>query len=93
MTNETRKLKILYEQITETEKKKKGVDLLTFILMIATVVFAVLGGFNYALIFLLLTTLGLSTSNSLSTKIQILESDKIQDHLDSLLEDEQKKTK
>lgn len=90
MTNRTRKIQIIYEQVKETEKKKKGVDLLTFILMISTIVFAVLGLFNYALILLLLTTLGLSTSNSLSTKIQILESDKIQDHLESFLENEQK---
>ena len=88
MTNETRKLQLIQVQVKETEKKKRGVDLLTFLLMLATVVFAMLSWLDWSLITLLLTTIGLSASNTLSTRLQILESDKLQSHIDSVLEDE-----
>lgn len=88
MTNETRKLQLIQVQVKETEKKKKGVDFLTFLLMLATVVFAILSWLDWSLITLLLTTIGLSASNTLGTRLQILESDKLQIHIDSVLEDE-----
>jgi lysylphosphatidylglycerol synthetase-like protein (DUF2156 family) len=88
VTNETRKLQLIQVQVKETEKKKKGVDFLTFILMLATVVFAILSWLDWSLITLLLTTIGLSASNTLGTRLQILESDKLQNHLDSIIDDD-----
>lgn len=88
MTNKTRKIQLLQVQVKETEKKKKGVDLLTFLFMLTTVVLAMVSLLDWALITLLLTTIGLSASNTLGTRLQILESDKLQNHLDSILHDE-----
>ena len=88
MTNITRAESILQIQIKETIAKKKGVDILTFALMLITVGLALFGLLNYAIITLLLSTLGLASSNSLSTQIQILENDRLHSSLDKILEDE-----
>lgn len=85
MTNTTRQEALLQKQIEETEKKKKGVDLLTFLLMLATLLLALFGILNYAIITLLLSTIGLTASNTLGTKLQILEREYVDKTLDGFL--------
>ena len=85
MTDRSRQEALLQKQIEETEKKKKGVDLLTFLLMLATLLLALFGILNYAIITLLLSTIGLTASNTLGTKLQILEREYVDKTLDGFL--------
>jgi len=85
MTKETRELMLLEANINLTKAKKRGLDLLVGFTMIVCLVLLLLGMTNYAVLCILLASLGLNVSNGFNTRIQLLEKDLTEKALENVL--------
>lgn len=93
MTNETRRLLLLEFERKQVKQKKKTIDIITYGLMLFTLFMLFIGVTDYAIISLLLSTLGLASSNTLNTRLLMIDHDHLNTALDSVLEIENAKGK